>query len=508
VTPASPPSGVGPYSPAVGSQSAPLAGLRFLLAGPGAVVDEAGRLLALLGADVVHVPDMRGPVHGARTAGIDADGAVDATGLLGAPGYPVVSVAPALDPAAAWATAGMAGLTGDPDGPAWTAPGQLVARVLAAGAVVQLLAACRGMALDLDALALLGERAAITGFGRRGQTAVGGSAEIVATADGWVAVNLARAEDVELLPALVDGEATAEDWVGVRAALGRRTGDALVARATLLGLPLARWPGPDGSATPAPFRVDGRTPTARVRAMADRPGAPAGERPLVVDLTSLWAGPLATSLLAATGARVVKVEGARRPDGARLGPAPFFDLLNAGKECIALDFTVDEDRALLTSLLASADLVVEASRPRVMAAIGIDPAEVVRDGRATWISITGYGRDGDDAMRVAFGDDAAFAAGCTVGDPPRFVGDALADPIAGLYAAAVGLAALGGRRGHVVDCSLRDAAAFARGAGGERGAPYEGRLGEPRARVAAGSAPAFGADTAAVRAEFRYGRRP
>jgi hypothetical protein len=402
----------------------------------------------------------------------------------------------------AWAASGAAGLTGDPDGPPWTAPGRLVERVVAAGAVVQLLAACRGTALELDALAILGERAAITGFGRRGMTAVGGACEIVAAADGWLAVNLARPEDVELLPALIDGEAEAGDWPGVQKALLRRAVRDIEVRAALLGLPLAVWPGPDGASPPgAPWRIDGRVPRSRVRPADGVVLQPAPERPLVVDLSSLWAGPLAASLLAATGARVVKVEGARRPDGARRGPGAFFDLMNAGKECVALDFSDAADRELLARLVRTADIVVEASRPRVMAALGIDPAAVARTGRTTWVSITGYGREGADGDRVAFGDDAAFAAGCTVDEPPRFVGDALADPIGGLYAAAVALAALGGHRGQVVDIALRDAAAYARGTG-PRGAPYYGSVAAPRARVPGGAARAFGADTDAVRAEL------
>ena len=486
----------------------PLAGLGFLVTGAGDVLDEGAHLLELLGAEVVRVRDVRGPVHAARSAAVDVEGALDSSGLLGSPAYPVVSLPPETDPRSAWAASGAAALTGDQDGPPWSAPGRLVERVLAAGAVVQLLAACRGAVVDLDPLALLAERAAIAGFGRRGRTSVGGACEVVEAADGWVALNLARPEDAAVLPALVDAEARLGDWASTRAAIGRRPARALVERASLLGLPLAAWPGPDGVDARSPFRIDGRVPRgAGSRVGAASTASPAGERPLVVDLSSLWAGPLATSLLAATGARVVKVEGARRPDGARRGPAAFFDLLNAGKESVALDFGDADDRALLRALVDAADLVVEASRPRALAALGIDAATVAGTGRTTWISITGYGREGDDGQRVAFGDDAAFAAGCTIDEPPRFVADAAADPIAGLYAAAVGLAALGGRRGHLVDLSLRDAAAYARGAGGPHATPYDAPVAAPRARAPHGTSSDFGADTAAVRADFGYGRR-
>jgi crotonobetainyl-CoA:carnitine CoA-transferase CaiB-like acyl-CoA transferase len=210
---------------------------------------------------------------------------------------------------------------------------------------------------------------------------------------------------------------------------------------------------------------------------------------------------------------VVKVEGSRRPDGARRGPKAFFDLLNVGKECLALDFSEARDRDLLGALIERADLVVEASRPRVMTGLGVDPRDVVRTGRTTWIAITGHGREGDVAMRVAFGDDAAFEGGCTVDEPPRFVADAVADPVAGLYAAAAGLAAVVGRRGNVIDLALARAAGYARGHRGPRAARYDqsdgradGRVAEPRARPVVGDAAALGAHSDSLRAEFGYGR--
>jgi hypothetical protein len=381
-----------------------------------------------------------------------------------------------------------------------------------------MLAAAAGTPLDLDPLALLGERAAIAGFGwAGGRTSVGGAAHVVRAADGWVALNLPRAEDIDALPALLDGDVAVGDWPGTVAAISTRTVATLRAGADLLGLPLGVWPGrgardgDDRRQGRAPFRIDGRVPRSPgARApIADAPRVPAvrDRPPLVVDLTSLWAGPLATSVLGDVGARVIKVEGAGRADGARRGPAAFFDLMNHGKESVVLDLTGAADIELLHRLIGRADVVVEASRPRVMDRLGLDPAAVVRGGTTTWLAITGYGRAGTAANRVAFGDDAAFAAGCTVGDPPRFVADAVADPIAGLYGAAVLLAAIIGRRGNVVDLALVDAAAYACGSaagttGTEPSAAVARAAGAPSARAPFGPAPALGADTAAVRAEF------
>src|SRR5207253_494271 len=79
----------------------------------------------------------------------------------------------------------------------------------------------------------------------------------------------------------------------------------------------------------------------------------------------------------------------------------------------------------------------EASRPRALEALGIDAAALVRSGPQVWVSITAYGREGDGRNRVGFGDDVAAAGGAIVEDDgPCFCADALADPLAGMFAAA------------------------------------------------------------------------
>ena len=70
-----------------------------------------------------------------------------------------------------------------------------------------------------------------------------------------------------------------------------------------------------------------------------------------------------------------------------------------------------------------------------------------RPGRV-WLRITGYGTDAGSAERVAFGDDAAVAGGLVGydGAGPVFVGDAIADPLTGLEAAAAVVRVGGPRR--------------------------------------------------------------
>jgi crotonobetainyl-CoA:carnitine CoA-transferase CaiB-like acyl-CoA transferase len=163
-------------------------------------------------------------------------------------------------------------------------------------------------------------------------------------------------------------------------------------------------------------------------------------------------------MLRLAGADVVKVESTRRPDGARGGDAVFFARLNGGKRSVALDFASEGDRHRLAALLERADIVIEGSRPRALAQLGVDAARWVsaRPGRV-WLSLTGYGREAPQAEWVAFGDDAAAAAGlcwCVPEGAPLFVGDAIADPLAGLHGALAALRAWRAGEGTLLDVAL------------------------------------------------------
>ena len=355
-----------------------------------------------------------------------------------------------------------------------------------------------GRRFDLDGLALLGERAALMGLWRRGVTSCGGSCRLFSTAtQEWMAVSLPRDEDIDAVPGWLelDGtppRTTPATWSAIADSLQRADDvEALVEQAALFGLPVAQV----GEVAP-----DARDAVMRT-SLGDAP-AHSAEGLLVVDLSSLWAGPLCGDLLAGAGARVVKVESVTRPDGARRGPAAFFDLLNGRKRSVALDFSSGSDVGVLRQLVQRADIVIEASRPRALAQLGID----AQAGEAkVWVSITGYGRA---SGRVAFGDDAAAAGGLVVWHEgaPLFCADAVADPVTGLTAAAACLDALseGGR--WLLDVSMAGVSAGLTGPT----LPVPAELGpaavaEPRARDAAAAAPTLGADTADVLAELGLG---
>jgi crotonobetainyl-CoA:carnitine CoA-transferase CaiB-like acyl-CoA transferase len=324
----------------------------------------------------------------------------------------------------------------------------------------------------------------------------GGGARLVPGRDGWLAVSLARPDDVAALPAWLGRDVPGDDpWPTVCEAVALAPVAVLDERAGLLGLPCAAV----GSVGPC----DNPAFDLPVDALAVGGGhqgpPPRVEELRVVDLSSLWAGPLCGQLLAVAGADVIKVESTARPDGARRGPAPFFDLLNGAKRSVALDLTSPDGRRDLARLIAKADVVIESARPRALAQLGIDVDDVLHrpGGPWVWASITSHGRRPAQAQRVGFGDVAAAAGGLVAPDEdgPCFLADAVADPLTGLVAAAAVLEALrvGGR--WLIDAAMAPMAASVAGplidVGGLRA-----RL--PRAREGGRAAPPVGADTEAV----------
>jgi crotonobetainyl-CoA:carnitine CoA-transferase CaiB-like acyl-CoA transferase len=212
---------------------------------------------------------------------------------------------------------------------------------------------------------------------------------------------------------------------------------------------------------------------------------PIGDRSdvVVVELASLWAGPLCGSLLGAAGLSVTKVESTARPDGARRGPPAFFELLNAGKRFVSVDLAQGAGIERLRTLVRSADIVIEGSRPRALEQLGLEAAALVaEDGPRVWISLTGHGRAQPERDWVAFGDDAAVAGGLVVQDEagPLFCADAIADPISGAVAAGAALEALASGRRVLVDVALSAVAAAC--AGPTLAVPPDLRAAAPRVR--------------------------
>jgi crotonobetainyl-CoA:carnitine CoA-transferase CaiB-like acyl-CoA transferase len=398
------------------------------------------------------------------------------------------------DPEQAWAHSGAMALTGSRSGPGVFPNIGTAAAMHGAAGVLAMLSAAVGAPTWLDGPALLGERAALAGLTRNGAVSCGGTCRLLPASDGWLAVNLARAQDAGLLAAWLEDRHITTAWDRLAAAISGHRARELEDRAALLGLPVGRLPeGTGGEGAGRPFSLVLGGPT--------RLGC---RRPLVVDLSAMWAGPLCAHLLGLAGARVVKVESWVRPDGARGGSPAFFDLLHGGHASVAFPFDTARGIGALRHLIDRADIVVESSRPRALEQLGIDAAEHVARG-AIWVSITAYGRDVQGRDRVGFGDDVGVAAGAVAGTPTRpwFCSDAIADPVAGLHAAVAALGCWAGGAGALVDVSMRSSLAATLPCTSRLPRPGRAhKVRPPHARAASGRAARMGEDTAAVLADL------
>ncbi len=294
---------------------------------------------------------------------------------------------------------------------------------------------------------LLTLRAAMTQGQRRGDISVGGSCRFLSAADGVIAVNLARDSDWELVNAWLT-DTVAPEWPAIAEKVRQLDVRQLVDQGRLLGLAIAE------ADPPLPGQQNWYEIVER------GPRRPPTRPPRVVDLSSLWAGPLCGWALGRLGAQVVKVESRQRPDGARFGDAAFFDFLNSTKDSLTLDLHTARGVAQLRELIRNADIVIEASRPRALAQMGIDAQELVATTPGlTWISITGHGRADPAASWIAYGDDAGVAGGLSAAIHRAtgqwlFCGDAIADPLTGLHAALAGYASWRSGGGHLLCLSL------------------------------------------------------
>ena len=356
---------------------------------------------------------------------------------------------------ARWADSGAMALTGRSDGPPLALAAPVASRLCAAAAVLAELSARGTHSVDVDAPALLGERAALRDLGRNGSTSVGGGCRLLSARDGWVACSLNRPDDWELLPALFRTDVA--DWSAVETAMAATRVSDLTSRAGELGLAF----GALASGTRLEDeQAGGRRSDLPWVITAGGRGMRASGALRVLDLSALWAGPLCASLLRSSGADVTTVESTGRPDGARRGDPALHRLLHAGHTMALLDLRSHSDVGALHEMLMDADIVITAARPRALHQLGLDPfAWLERKPRLTWVAITAYGLTGPWSNRVGYGDDTAVAGGLVIREPtPMFCADAVADPVTGIYAAvaALGVAHAGGG---VIDVAMRDAAA-------------------------------------------------
>ncbi|MFZ4152644.1 CaiB/BaiF CoA transferase family protein [Streptomyces pseudogriseolus] len=190
----------------------------------------------------------------------------------------------------------------------------------------------------------------------------------------------------------------------------------------------------------------------------------------VLDLATLFAGPLAATLLGDYGADVVKVEHPRRPDPSRgHGPSKdgvglWWKVLGRNKRTVTLDLSTPGGRATLLRLVRTADVVVENFRPGTLEKWDLGWPELSAvNPRLVLARITGFGQFGPYAHRPGFGTLAEAMSGfaALTGEPdapPTLPPFGLADSIAGLTTAYAIMTALAARdrtgEGQVVDMAL------------------------------------------------------
>jgi hypothetical protein len=378
-----------------------------------------------------------------------------------------------------WAASGGMALTGFAGGVPSFSPAGMFGRLTRVLDEVAEATARTGTAVRADAGELIAGRAGFTGVTRQGQVSAGGATRLLRCAGGgWCAVALPRPEDMDVVPAILgvlgrDGTgAGADPWAELELAACSAPAAALAEAGQLVGVAAAALPPLQALPSPGPW------PPGHVSRIA---GASASVRlggALVVDLSSMWAGPLCARLLGLGGARVVKVESPDRPDGARAGNPDFYDWLHAGHESVAADFRSASGRESLRALLAAADVVIEGSRPRALEQLGLAPGLLPHRAGQVWLSITGHGRAVPGL--IAFGDDAAVAGGLVglalrpgrTRDEPVFCADAVADPLTGVSGALAVAQALADGGGQLIDLPMRGVAAGF--AGGWRGVVHDG----------------------------------
>ena len=186
----------------------------------------------------------------------------------------------------------------------------------------------------------------------------------------------------------------------------------------------------------------------------DHPAALGGLK--VLDASTLFAGPLAATLLADHGADVIKIEHPRgdpaRTHGAQKdGVGLWWKMLARNKRAMTLVLSTPRGRELFLDLAADADVVIENFRPGTLERWGLGPEELLaRNPRLVLARVTGFGQTGPYATRPGFGTLAEAMSGfaAITGEPdgpPTLPPFGLADGIAALATSFAVLTALRAR---------------------------------------------------------------
>jgi crotonobetainyl-CoA:carnitine CoA-transferase CaiB-like acyl-CoA transferase len=199
-------------------------------------------------------------------------------------------------------------------------------------------------------------------------------------------------------------------------------------------------------------------------------GEPALAGLRVLDVSTVFAGPLTAMHLGDAGAEVIKIEHPRRPDPAR-GHGPSKDghnlwwvTLGRNKRLVQLNLSTPGGAEVFRQLACTADVLIENFRPGTLERWGIGPDVLTEDNpRLVVARVTGFGQVGPYRRRPGFGTLAEAMSGfaALTGEPdgpPTLPAFGLADGIASLACAYAVMVALHERersgRGQVVDLAI------------------------------------------------------
>lgn len=200
-----------------------------------------------------------------------------------------------------------------------------------------------------------------------------------------------------------------------------------------------------------------------------------GQRPAlegirVLDVATLFAGPLIATLLGDFGADVIKVE---HPNGDSIrthGPSKdgvplWWKVMGRNKRTVTLDLSATEGQELLVALARTADVLIENFRPGTLERWNLSPERLLRENpRLVIVRVTGFGQFGPYAHKAGFGTLAESMSGFAhmtgpADGPPTLPPFGLADGIAGLAGTSATMFALYSRdarggAGQVVDLAI------------------------------------------------------
>src|SRR5918992_2467438 len=189
----------------------------------------------------------------------------------------------------------------------------------------------------------------------------------------------------------------------------------------------------------------------------------------IIDAATLFAGPLAATVLGDFGAEVIKVE---HPNGdpsrshgySKNGVGLWWKMLGRNKRCVTLNLSKPEGQEIFGRLASDADVVIESFRPGTLERwnLGYERLSEINPGLVL-ARVTGFGQFGPYKNRPGFGTLAESMSGFAhvtgqPDGPPTLPPFGLADGIAALATAVAILTALRARdvtrEGQVVDLAI------------------------------------------------------